>query len=399
MTIREAARDLPVVGHYDVAVIGGGVAGVAAAVAAERCGRRTILIENQCVLGGLATAGLVAIYLPVCDGRGRQVIAGISEEMLRLTAQHAPARIPDCWRSPSGDPAARRQERYLSRFAPHPYMLALEQFVLAAGVELSYDTRLVGAVLDGDRIDAAIIESKSGRQAVRARVFVDASGDADLCHQGGQPTVTHHDNARAAWFYAADATGMRLVQCHASFTAAKPDNPLFGGDTREDVNRMLQSSRPMILDRAEALRREGGDAELYPGLISTLPQFRVTRRLAADFELDEAHVHQWFDDTVTLAGDWRKPGPVYAVPLRTLVAAARSNLLAAGRCTSSTRAGAEVTRAIPVCAATGQAAGTAAALAAADGADVRTLDVSQLQGRLQRDGMLFDRDLVAPADA
>jgi len=396
-TIREPARDTPVADEYDVVVVGGGVAGVAAAVAASRRGARTLLVENHCVLGGLATEGLVAIFLPICDGRGRQVMGGLAEEMLRLSARNAPARIPACW-SPGGDGGARREERYLSRFAPHAYMIALEEFVLESGATITYDTRLVDAVCRGDRVEALIVESRSGREAIRGRVFVDASGDAELCHRVGQDTVVHRDNARSAWFFCDGADGVQLVQNHISFTSPGPDEPLFGGDSRQEVNRMIQESRPMIMDRVRRLRQQKGDPNLYPVLISMIPQFRYTRRLAASFELDAAHVHQWFDDTVTLAPDWREPGPVYAVPYRTLVAASRSNLLVAGRCTSSTRAGGEITRAIPACVGTGEAAGTAAAVAFHAEADVRRLDVKGLQEQLRRQGVLLDPALVDRVD-
>ena len=156
--VNESARQTAVVGEYDVVVVGGGIAGVAAAVAARRNKARTLLIENHCVLGGLATEGLVAIYLPICDGRGRQVMGGLTQEMLHLTARHAPAAIPDCWMPSAAGGAVssdeRRRHRYLSSFAPHAYMIALEEFALEAGVELMYDTRLCDAVSRGDRIEA-----------------------------------------------------------------------------------------------------------------------------------------------------------------------------------------------------------------------------------------------------
>jgi len=179
-----------------------------------------------------------------------------------------------------------------------------------------------------------------------------------------------------------------------SFTDPKPGEPLFGGDTREDVNAMLQKSRPLVMERVRKLRAERNDPDLYPVLIGTIPQFRLTRRMASAVEVDESHNHQWFDDAVTLAGDWREAGPVYAIPYRSLVANERSNLLAAGRCTSSTRSGAEVTRAIPICVATGEAAGTAAAMGCRGEVDLRRMDVTELQGQLLKQGVILDRGLV-----
>ena len=84
-SVWKESLETPVVDAYDVCVVGGGVAGAAAALAAARRGVRTCLIEKEYALGGLATLGLVVIYLPLCDGRGRQVIGGISEEFLKLS--------------------------------------------------------------------------------------------------------------------------------------------------------------------------------------------------------------------------------------------------------------------------------------------------------------------------
>ena len=90
-TVEEPAREIPVWGEYDVIVVGGGVAGVAAAVAAARNGARVCLIEKAHALGGLATLGLVVYYLPLCDGRGNQVIGGLGEEI--ITKDDSPVKV------------------------------------------------------------------------------------------------------------------------------------------------------------------------------------------------------------------------------------------------------------------------------------------------------------------
>ena len=87
-TILENAKEIPVAGDYDVIVAGGGVAGIAAALAAARHGAKTLLLERMYMLGGLATSGLVTVYLPLCDGAGHQVSFGLAEELLRLCVSH-----------------------------------------------------------------------------------------------------------------------------------------------------------------------------------------------------------------------------------------------------------------------------------------------------------------------
>ena len=125
-----------------------------------------------------------------------------------------------------------------------------------------------------------------------------------------------------------------------------------------------------------------------------MPDFRVTRTLAGAFELAEAHDHVWFDDAIGLIGDWRKAGPIFALPYRIVAATKTANLLVAGRCVSAQRDGAEITRVIPTCSVTGQAAGAAAATIARDGGSVQTLDVPALQNRLREQGALIDPKLL-----
>jgi hypothetical protein len=396
-SVHESARDVPVIGEYDVVVVGGGVAGVAAAVSAARNGASTLLVENHCVLGGLATEGLIAIYLPICDGRGNQVMGGLTEEMLHLTALNAPAEIPACWLG-AGTVQQRSDKRFLSEFAPQPYMLALEDFASQAGVKFAYDTRLCGADCDGGKIKAIIVENKTGRCAIRAKAFIDASGDADLCARAGEPTKTHRDNARSSWFVAYDGQKLSLVAHGANYVNLPTSEKSFAGDNHQDITDMLLSSRPMVMEKIRQMRLEQKNDAIYPALISTIPEFRVTRCLAGTMELDSAHNHQWFDDAIALAGDWRQSGPVYAVPYRCIVAPGLANLLVAGRCISSTRGGAEVTRAIPVCVATGQSAGAAAASVARSGSDARGLDVPVLQRTLADQGVILEKSLLAGQD-
>ena len=110
-TVTEPQRELPVSEECDVLVCGGGIAGVAAALAAARTGARTLLLEREYMPGGLATLGLVTIYLPLCDGEGHQVSTGIAEELLRLSVVHGmeQSALPTAWLTPQGAvPAATR---------------------------------------------------------------------------------------------------------------------------------------------------------------------------------------------------------------------------------------------------------------------------------------------------
>lgn len=85
--------------YYDVIVCGGGIAGVSAALAASRNNAKVLLIEREYALGGLATLGLIAIYLPLCDGEGEKMSSGISEELLKLSLKYGPGEIPEAWKN------------------------------------------------------------------------------------------------------------------------------------------------------------------------------------------------------------------------------------------------------------------------------------------------------------
>ena len=156
--IIEKERKIPVIDTFDLVVVGGGVAGVAAALAAARNNVSVCLIEKENMLGGLATLGLVAIYLPLCDGMGNQVIGGIGEELLKVSIKYGPGQIPDCWKQ-GGDVSKRKEVRYQLEFNPASFAIAMEELLLQHSVSIYYDTRFCSVVMDNNSIEA-IIENK-----------------------------------------------------------------------------------------------------------------------------------------------------------------------------------------------------------------------------------------------
>lgn len=407
--ILEPARDLPVWGAYDVVVAGGGIAGVAAAVAAARAGASVCLLERMCALGGLATLGNVTIWLPICDGRGRQVMGGLPEELLKLSVADLKqdwraARfrgVPACWQ-PGGDAEERKRVRYRVEFNPSSYLLALEQLIVDEGVRLLYDTRVCAVRREAGRITHLIVENKSGRGAIGCRAVVDATGDADVCALAGERTESLDTNVPCGWFYTIDGGGLALHALSNKYardcSTAGAVGPFFRGDEAEQVTAHLLESRRMIRKRLTERRAGLPESDVQLLLPPTVACLRMTRRLVGAVSLGERHRHMWMDDTVGLCGDWRQAGPVYPLPLGALRGEANRNLLAAGRCMSADTTVWDITRAIPVCAATGTAAGVAAAMAArAGGGDVHALDVRALQETLKRAGALLDQDLVREA--
>jgi len=404
--ITEPAREIPVAADYDVVVVGGGMAGVAAAVAAARRAARVCLVERFCALGGLATLGNIAVWLPLCDGRGNQVIAGMAEELLNLSLADLREDMtaawfrhpPVCWRG-EGSREDRIQQRYRASFNPSSFLLALEKLIVDSGVTLMYDTRVCAVHRDGNRIRHVLAENKSGRSALGAKVFIDATGDADICFAAGEATESLDSNVPAAWFYTlidGELALQKLTQPYDPRGGTEGvDGPFFRGDTGEAVTAHLIESRQLLAKRLAEIRAQHPDENVQPILPAMLPNLRMTRRLVGRTTVTEDDVHRWFDDTIGLSGDWRKAGPVYAIPLRALQATKHANLLAAGRCISASGYAWENLRAIAPCAVTGEAAGTAAAMAVQQTAgDLCALDVPSLQRQLKSQNVLLDRDLV-----
>jgi hypothetical protein len=404
--ITEPAQSLPVLGDYDVVVVGGGVAGVAAALAARRAGSSVCLLEKACALGGLATLGNVIIYLPLCDGRGRQVIGGIGEELLKLSVvdEEEPidsirvSQIPSCWQ-PGGDPEERKKKRYLCGYNPTTYLYKLEQLLLKNRVKLFYDMRFSGVIGDNRRISALLVESKSGRAALRCKAVVDATGDADVCAAVGEKTQSLKNNVRCGWYYYINEDGQLQLRCLTKpFNASRrptESGALYRGDDANQVTKMIVASRQLMMDDLAARQAKSG-GKAYPIMIPTIPCFRMTRRLVGKVALKPSDERRWFNDSLGMTGDWRKNGPIYCLPMRAMAAVQTLNLISAGRCISAAGDTWDVTRVIPTCAVTGEAAGVSAAFLARETANVGFLDLetADLQRYLRRRKVIIDRALL-----
>lgn len=355
------------------------------------------------MLGGLGTAGLVTFYLPICDGTGRQVSFGLAEELLRLTvAEHYDGGKGADWLlHPAPDRGTRAAGgRFEVQYNPQLFAVAAEETLLAAGVEILYGVNAVAAGTEGDRITAVMMEGKGGRFAVAPGTVVDASGDCDVAYFAGLPTVNYAPgNHLAAWYYHNGGGGytLKMMGMVDQTEEEKRNNPYselssraFSGLTEEDLSEMTRLSHASVLRDVRLLKK--ADPAYEPLTIATIPQVRMTRRLAGAYTLDEGEAHTPMADSVGMVSDWRRRGPLWEVPYGTLYSPACANLTVAGRCTSVTDALWDVMRVIPCCSVTGQAAGTAAALAE----DVRTLPLSDLQAALTARGVvLHESDLQA----
>jgi hypothetical protein len=403
--ITEPARRTELLMSCDVLVAGGGIAGMAAAIAAARNGSDVILLEREYSLGGMATLGLVTIYLPLCDGQGEQLVFGLGEELLKLSIAHgAEAAYPKAWLE-NGTLEERTQQRYITQFNPHLFALRAEALMNSLGIKILYGSTACGVVKEGNWISSVIIENKSGRRAIAVKSVIDCTGDADICHLAGAKTALFGaGNGLASWYYyfsegkvslkmfgLADVQPGREPDTKKNGSSVVPRNTVMvesldksvrfsGVDGLELSNAVLSAHKKMYED---IIKIRETDPSYTPVSTSAIPLVRMSRRLVGAYTMDESENKKHMDDSIGMTGDWRRRGPAYELPFGMLYGKEVPNLLAAGRDISTTDAMWDITRVIPPCAVTGEAAGTAASMAS----DFPSLNVVQLQKKLEAQGV------------
>jgi hypothetical protein len=428
----EPARHTEVFGEFDVVVLGGGPAGMAAAVSAVRGGASTLLVERYGFLGGMGTAGGVTNFAGLYgrrDGQMQQLVRGVADELLARLDKLGGLNAPQ-----DGLQGRIRVRSY----DVSVYKCAADEWLLSAGVQLLFHTVAVGVVMDASHISSLLVETKSGRRAIRAAQFIDASGDGDIAHFAGVPyelgdgagdalypstmfRVGQVDAARAqaaiGEFKAIDAL---MVQA-----ADRYDFPRQGAILRPQKNpsewranvTQLRNAQGRAVDATDASQLSAAEVEgrrqvvqymrflraEVPGfekaeIAEIAPQIgvRETRRVLAEYCLtgDDVLNGARFHDSIGLnawpleqhlAGhiEWAFPhdadNAFNQLPWRMLVPLKVNNLLVAGRCAGMTHEGQSAARVSGACFVMGQAAGTAAALRVAQAFSVATLQKQLLE--------------------
>ena len=393
--VKEQSRETEVYGEYDVVVCGGGIAGIAAALAAARSGVKTALVENGYMLGGLATAGLIAVYLPLCDGMGNQLSFGIAEELLRLSVLHggenSEQKFATGWLK-EGTAEDRKKYRFEVQYNPHVFAILAEQLLLKEGVDILYGGMLTGVERHGDKIAKITVSTRTANLTYSAKSFVDCTGDAVLCDYAGEKTaLSEMGNALAAWYYET-IDGEYTLRMHGScdyvYAEGGAKNAFVGLDARELSDVTVRSHESLLQD----FLKKGGVSKAH-GLstIASIPQVRMTRRLCGVAEMEKLDDKKRFEDSVGLFGSWLESGYAFELPIGTLYGERVKNLTVAGRCISVKGNDMwDITRVIPVCAQTGEAAGLIAALYQ----NTDEIDVQRVQGILSERGVKLHLDEV-----
>lgn len=391
---------------YDIAVCGGGVAGVAAALEAARSGKSAVLIEKATQLGGLATIGLINFFVPMCNGRGVQIIKGMADEFLRLSIKYGFDTMPSDWQK--GEPGqGNTQQRLISKYSAPIFSLVLLKTLCDAGVDVMFDTIITGAETRQGHIDCINIFNKSGASQIAASVYIDATGDSDLLSFAGVPTVvggnyhtygvfaTNLENCKKA--VEAGDIGKLTYNLHAGaanlYGKGHPEGmPLWNGVDGDEVSRYLTVNQLELFDKIKDDNRKERDITLLP----IMPQFRTTRHIDGNYTLKVSDAYKHFDDSVCAICDFERRDFLYEVPYGTMIRDGFDNVIAAGRCTSGEGYAWDVLRVIPPAILTGQAAGAAGSICIDKGCSVTALEVSLLQEKLEGENVMihFDDSLV-----
>jgi len=406
-SFREPARDVPVIGRPDVLVVGGGAAGISAALAAARRGATTWLIEQSSALGGLATVGLINLLLTLDDGNGTQVVAGLCQEFVdRLDAMgealypskdqwnREDAAAVDEWRRWGLIWGAPESVRYSVAFDPDAFIDVSIDALTAAGVRVRLHTWFAGVAMEDGAIAAVLVESKNGREAIVPAVVVDATGDGDVVERAGAPSerksIPPHlwfrvggvaEDAPAGFWFRTTGRGRALVPWGPS------PNRVDGCDA-DDLTRALLECRAGAREAFLALRDQPGFEHAWLDDYAHLLGITESRRLIGDHVLTKEEADVRFPDAIARTGHWTRREVVFDIPYRCLTAPGHRNLLAVGRCISTTRYVHQATKEIPAAMATGEAAGAAAVAAARADVDVHAVDVYALRADLVAQGAI-----------
>ena len=422
---------LPVAAEYDVIVCGGGAAGIGAALAAAEKGAKTALIERFGFLGGMATAGYVN---PMSEFayNGRQVVGGIPWRFAQQLLAHGGALV--------------EEPRCNVSFNPEIYKLVAQKMLLEAGVDCYMNSVLIDCQMDGQKVSSVIISNKSGNVALRAAYFIDATGDADLCHMAGvemlpqeiamQPGtlcfclagvdtstermhIIHQRNHR----FNHQATFVR--ECLLNLRKEGVEVPQFGGPwlattlvpgsitvnmTRsamnatdpEDYQKAESKMRRDVFRLVELMREHVEEfKDCYLTSIATVAGVRESRRIKGvhvltgqeyvkAFHFEDAIARSAHAVDIHLPGDDGQklnfPEDAGFIPYRSLITDTHPNLLAAGRCISADGEAFAAIRVQAPCMESGQAAGFAAAMCVKQGIAVQAVDTKALVEQVRAAG-------------
>lgn len=365
---------------YDVIVVGGGIAGIAASLSAARENKSVLLIESSFQLGGLATSGLISIYLPLDDGEGNQISYGICEELIKLSISCDDSKnIDEKWENSTVE--ERKKIRYETAYNPQIFAILSEQLLLKNKVEILYGANVYNAFFKDGFIEHINIATRTENLTIYGKTFIDCTGDATLCNIANEETIICDKGNYLAYWYNKLMNNMNHLTIKGTIDLnynSDTTYPNFDGINSFELSKVMSETHSRILDDFLQKSNEKSDYSLVT--LPTIPQVRMSRRLVGKYKLDINDYQKKFDDSLGTFPSWIHKGRAYQLPIGSLLARNCKNLCVAGRCISVTATPMwDVIRVIPVCAVTGEACG----LIAAHNSDFSNIDVKKLQNILK----------------
>lgn len=430
MTQVNYAKTLQCYGEYDLAVIGGGPAGVCAAISAARNGLKVILIESTAMLGGMATSGLVGPFMTNYDrDLKNKTVGGIFDEIIDRLNEYSAVVSPEETDAPSLHTSfIDRYHHHVTPFDPFYLQIVLDDMVKEAGAEILCYTRFADCIINDGKIETVVLAAPEGLISVSAKLFVDATGIAAVAERAGVPTYKGHEESgvpqpATLMFEVEHVDSDEYEEYHA-----RPEYPVkaykMPSDSKYKVNhyhvfgvdaanaKSLTDghilARHQVLDALKVLndKTPGFKNATVSGVASVLG-VRESRHIEAEYKITVEDVSNGtkFDDRIATYGygldvhrrSMNESGNFkieianrYYIPFRCMLPKNCANLLVAGKtigCESQAVGG---MRCMPAVMAMGQAAGTACAIALKDNSPLRDIDIKKLQNQLISEGAILD---------
>ena len=421
------SKEIPVVGKYDVVVLGGGPSGVCAAIEAARNGVKVLLVEATGMLGGMATSGLVGPFMTNYDQKGeRPVVGGIYREILERLEKYHAVILPEHTDAPSIYTSF--IEKYHQRVAPvDPFVLqiVLDELVTESGVKTLLYTRFVDAIHRDGKIQSVVLAALEGLVSVEADLFIDCTGNADVAASAGVPTWKgeeksgvpqpgtlmfeiegvdddryHERPERPVKAYRMPQEGRYKVNHHHVYSV--------DATSSESMTDAHMQARYQVLDAYRTLKEQTpGFENARITQVASVLGIRESRHIESEYKITTEDLTQGvkYDDRIAayafgmdvhgrnenMKGNFKIPtANVYYVPYRCMLPIGCENLLVAGKtvCCESQAAGA--IRVMPCAMAMGQAAGAAAAIAAVQSIAPNEVSVAELQKLLEDHGAILN---------
>lgn len=441
----ESEQKIPVYAETQVLVVGGGPAGLCAAISAARQGAKVMLMERYGYLGGMSTGGFVLLVDCICDGKGNLVIKGLVEEMLdRLRKvngiiepgenERASSRMEDIlkWRRYGSTGGEDKIVRWSPVIDPELMKCVANDMAEEAGVQLLFHAWFSKTYVSKDKVKGVIFESKSGRQAVLADVVIDCTGDGDVFTSAGEDyktgnlplglvfRVANVDCDKAEEYLAKEGRAEQVSEdikaiggINGGYSFGELPQGFYMRSSIDNVvwfNNTIQGSAVSVDDltnteitiRKKMVKTVEYFKENIPGfenavIIDTAPQCgtRCSRMLVGEYTITRQELMEGasYPDSVVAAQPpyrgFESEHSLKEIPYRCFLPKKNDGLLVAGRCLSGDFGAVEMLRVVPTAMLMGQACGTAAAIAVEQGIEPRKVDAKEIQNRLKAQNVLF----------